>query len=101
MKKSKHNHNKVKKSVAPSSPSIASSRKKVSQMIKSETKSAKDPKIIKRKVVLPEKWISHADKVKLTIAMVILLLGIGAFYLFKTPSFLFSYTSCNKKNLCL
>ena len=91
MKKSKHNHNKVKKSVAPSSPSIGSSRKKVSQMIKSEIKSAKDPKIIKRKVVLPEKWISHADKVKLTIAMVILLLGIGAFYLFKTPSFLFSY----------
>ena len=88
MKKSKHDR--VKKSAALSLTPVAGSGKK-SQIIKSATKSTKDPKTIKQKVVLPEQWISRTDKIKLAIAVGILLLGIGAFYLFKTPSFLFSH----------
>jgi preprotein translocase, secE subunit len=89
MKKSKHD--KVKKNAAPSSAPVAGGGKKISQMIKSATKNTTDPRIIKQKVALSEQWISRTDKIKLTIAVGILLLGIGAFYLFKTPSFLFSH----------
>lgn len=88
MKKSKHDR--IKKSAAPFSAPVASGGKKVSQMVKSTTKSIRDPKIIKQKVALSEQWISRTDKIKLAIAVGVLLLGIGSFYLFKTPSFLFS-----------